>query len=612
MQWQYTSCVLPLLIAAAVSAAVALFAWRRRPTPGATASALLMLAAAGWSLGYALELASADLPSKVFWGKVAYLGIVIIPAASLAFVLQYTNREKWLTRRNVILLAIEPLVTLLLVWTNESHLLYYSDVRLDTSGPLSVLDLTYGVWFWVDVAYSYLLILLGTLMLLQAFIRSPRLYRRQVGALLIGAFIPWVAEVLLISDLSPFAPLDLTPFAFVLTGLVFAWGLFRLRLLDIVPVARDAVIEGMSDGVIVLDAQNRIVDLNPAAGQIIGRPASEAIGQPINVTGLGLWIVDLEVQGFHSEIVRLSAHDEVHIPQSARTFDLRSSPLHDRRGHLAGRLVVLRDITERVQTEEALKEYSERLEEMVEERTKELQKAYSDLQDSQAKLIQLEKLAATGRLAASVAHEINNPLQGISNYLSLISQQVAEDHPLHEDLEMVELGFGRISEIVRRLRAFYRPAEERMEPTDINRVAERVLALLGHQLSLGQVQVKAELSEQRLPVLGSAGQLEQVLVNLVVNAQEAMPGGGELTVRTALRENMAQLQVTDTGQGMSEEQMSRLFKPFYSGKRGKGLGLGLWISHNIIEGHGGYIEVESGVGQGTTFTVTLPAYQGER
>jgi signal transduction histidine kinase len=177
---------------------------------------------------------------------------------------------------------------------------------------------------------------------------------------------------------------------------------------------------------------------------------------------------------------------------------------------------------------------------------------------------------------------------------------------------MVKLGFERISEIVRRLRAFYRPAEEKMDPTDINGVVERVLALLGHQLSLGKVGVKRELSEQQLLVLGSAGQLEQVLVNLVVNAQEAMPRGGELMVRTTLRDDMVQLQVTDTGRGMSEEEMSRLFEPFYDGIGSKGLGLGLWISHNIIEAHGGHIEVESKVGQGTTFTISLPAYRGER
>ena len=267
--------------------------------------------------------------------------------------------------------------------------------------------------------------------------------------------------------------------------------------------------------------------------------------------------------------------------------------------------VAQRELAERVRAEKALKEYSERLEEMVEERTKELR-------DTQVKLIQSEKLAATGRLAASVAHEINNPLQGISNYLSMISRQVSEEDPLYEDLGMVKLGFERVAEIVRRLRAFYRPAGEEMEPTDINRVVERVLALVGHQLSLGKIEVKTGLAGQELLVLGSAGQLEQVLVNLVLNAQEAMPQGGELMVRTTLHEEMVQLQVSDTGHGIDEEEMSRLFKPFYSGRGDTGLGLGLWISHNIIEGHGGSIEVESQVGQGTTFTISLPTYKRER
>ena len=264
-----------------------------------------------------------------------------------------------------------------------------------------------------------------------------------------------------------------------------------------------------------------------------------------------------------------------------------------------------REVAERKRAEEELKEYSERLEDMVEERTEELR-------DAQARLIQSEKLAATGRLAASVAHEINNPLQGIGNYLSLISRQVAEAGPLYEDLEMVKLGFERISEIVRRLRAFYRPAGEEMEPTDINGVVERVLALVGHQLSLGKVEMRTELAEHELPVLGSAGQLEQVLVNLALNAQEAMPQGGELMVRTTLHDDEVQLRVSDTGHGISEQERDRLFKPFYSGKGGTGLGLGLWISHNIIEGHGGHIEVESQVGEGASFTISLPAYQRER
>ncbi|HID64984.1 MAG TPA: ATP-binding protein [Anaerolineae bacterium] len=150
IHWQYTPYVLPLVIAAALSAALALFVVRRRRfISGAVPFVLLMLAIVWWSLGYALELGSAALAAKIFWAKVQYLSIVTVPIAWLACALQYTGRGRWLTSRNLILLAIEPFVTLLLVWTNDVHRLFYSSTGLDASGSFSALDLAYGPWFWV-------------------------------------------------------------------------------------------------------------------------------------------------------------------------------------------------------------------------------------------------------------------------------------------------------------------------------------------------------------------------------------------------------------------------------------------------------------------------------
>ncbi len=189
MHWQFTPYVIPVIASAAVAAALALNAWHRRPAPGATSFSLLMLAVAEWSLAYALELVSADLPHALFWDNIAWLGAAFAPTLWLAFVLQYTGRARWLTRRNIAILLVEPLVILILVWTNQFHALLEDNIRLDTSGSFAALVMTYGVWYWINIAYSYLLLFVGAIlisMLIQSLVRSARLYLGQAVALLIA------------------------------------------------------------------------------------------------------------------------------------------------------------------------------------------------------------------------------------------------------------------------------------------------------------------------------------------------------------------------------------------------------------------------------------------
>jgi PAS domain S-box-containing protein len=347
---QYTPYALSLVTATAILLALALFAWRRRAAPGALAFALLMLAVAEWSLGYVLELGSADLPSKLWWASVEYLGIVTVPLMWLVFALQYTSHARWLTHRNLVLLAIEPAIMLLLVWTNGAHGLVWQHVALADGGSFAVLDVIYGDWFWVHATYSYLLLLLGALPLIKMLSSSTRLYREQSSVLLIGVCAPWLGNAFYLAGVSPFPNLDLTPFAFTATGLMFAWDLFRLRLLDLAPVARHAVVESMSDAVIVLDSRSRIVDLNTAAQQVIRQSLSKLIGRPVSSV-LPEWPDLVESSG--------AVHDrtaEISLGEGAAGcfFELRSSPLYDRRKQPVGHLVVLHDITERKRVEAAV------------------------------------------------------------------------------------------------------------------------------------------------------------------------------------------------------------------------------------------------------------------
>jgi diguanylate cyclase (GGDEF)-like protein/PAS domain S-box-containing protein len=339
---------LALALSAVVSAAVAVAAWRRRAAPGASGLALSMLGLTIWALTYAIRWTAAERTAQFFWLDATYLGVVTAPTAFLIVALQFANRTHLLSRRNLILLCMEPVLTLLLLWTDPLHGLFYAGIR--STGTI----FNGGAWFWVNAIYCYALLFLAAVLVLQTYLRAPNLYRQQAGTMLLGMLLPWISNIISFTGLSPFPDLDITPFMFTLSGMVFACGLFYFRLLDIVPIARGKLVESMSDGVIVLDVQKRIVDINPAAQHIFGISAS-AIGQPAEA---------VFPQGHHlSEIIFTDqeARADFHVEKGpSLDFEARVSPLMDQRRSLTGWLINLRDITERKQVEEALRGSEER------------------------------------------------------------------------------------------------------------------------------------------------------------------------------------------------------------------------------------------------------------
>ena len=626
MLLQYNPYMIPLVIGATVSAACAFYAWRQRHVSGVTGAipcTVLMLAVAEWSLSYTLEIGGADLATKVFWANTKYFGIVAVPVAWLSFSLQYTGREKRLTPRNLTLLAIEPIMTLLLIWTNDFHGLIWSKIRLEASGAFLYRASTHGAWFWFHTTYSHLLLLFGAILLFRRLIYASHLYRKQVLVILMGLLAPWIGNVLYVTGLNPFPFLDLTPFGFAVTGLAMTLGLLRFHLLDILPVARGTLIESMTDVVIVVDAQNRIADLNPAGQRAIGYMASEAIGQQASKV-LSNWpdLVERyrDVTEIHSEIVLGETEKQ-------RYFDLRISPLRDKWDRLAGRLVVLRDITKRKQAEAVLQKAHDELEQRVEERTTELlvtneqlKREIEDRKRAEEALKQkTEALARSNQeleqFAYVASHDLQEPLRMVTSYVQLLARRYQNrlDSDAEEFINFAVDGATRMHTLINGLLAYSRVGTrgKPFEPTNCETILQQSL----DNLKMTMEESGAVVTHDSLPtVMADDLQLGQLFQNLIGNAIK-FHGEEPPRVHVSAKPDGNQwvFSVRDNGIGIAPEFTERIFIIFqrlHGKEKYPGTGIGLAVCKKIVECHGGRIWVESELGKGATFYFTLPR-QGE-
>jgi signal transduction histidine kinase len=252
------------------------------------------------------------------------------------------------------------------------------------------------------------------------------------------------------------------------------------------------------------------------------------------------------------------------------------APLLGKDGGHIGRLILLDDITQRVRMED--------------------------------QMLQNEKLTSLGLLAAGVAHEVNTPLAVISNYIQMLGKQIPADDPKQKTIERIVKQTFRASEIVNNLLNFSRTGSAESADVDLNSVLEETLTLVQHPFKTARVNVIRNYAQRLPPVLGSTTRLQQVFLNLFLNARDAMPSGGMLEVRTAAYNGSIEVEVTDTGSGIPPEHLHRIFDPFFTTKStGKGTGLGLSVSYGIIKEHAGKVDVRSTPGKGTSFRLEFPA-----
>jgi len=347
-----------------LSAVLSIVALRNRDIAGALSLGVLLSAVTVWAVGKLAELASPGLSATLFWANAQYAGVVVVIAMWLLFVLTYTGQYRWETRRITLLLAVEPLLVLFVIWTNGRHELFRISTDLVSYGSLTGLVSTPGPVFWVHTAYSYLLLFVGAVLIIRLLVRSDHLYRSQAVGLLLAVFSPWIGNGLFLLGATPPA-LDTTIIGFSITGVVLSVITVRHRLLDIVPVvrevARDKVIESMTDAVLVVDHRNRLVDGNPAAETLLDRETTDVIGRPLAEA-----LPDL-ADAIDEDATRTEAGDgdanrseafrteiERREESAVRYYDVRVSPLQRGFGTVTGRLISLRDITDQRQREQQL------------------------------------------------------------------------------------------------------------------------------------------------------------------------------------------------------------------------------------------------------------------
>ena len=344
------------------------------------------------------------------------------------------------------------------------------------------------------------------------------------------------------------------------------------------------------DAIIATDMKGDIIIWNKAAEETLGYEAEEVIGKmnikQIYPEGMAKQVMKMMRTPEYGEPGRLRSYPIMHVRRDGKIVEgnLSAAIIYDEKGNEMGQVGIFIDLKERLEME-------------------------AKLRNTQEQLLQSEKLAAMGRLTSQIAHELNNPLYGIMNTLELLKTEVPPQSKRRKILDMALSETVRLTDLLRKMLSFSKPDEEQKQPVDVNVVLDEILLLVRKQLQENSIKISTSFEADLAKVYASKNQLRQVFLNMISNARDAMPEGGTLTIKTKSNRDNIYIELLDTGVGIREEHVNKIFDAFFTTKEGvKGVGLGLSVCYGFIKEHEGDIKVSSKRGEGTVFTIILPKH----
>ncbi|MCX7842149.1 MAG: ATP-binding protein [Clostridia bacterium] len=570
-----------LIASTAIMLCLFFMAWKKRNMSIARSFSLTMLAASFYSFGYAFEILSSTLREVKFWLRVEYIGIPFITAFWLIMIVKYTGNGKLQKNMTNHILLIIPVITLVLHYTNDFHRLFYKSISIKSDSFFTLTVLEKGPWYWVHTAYAYMCIAAGVLLLVNMYIKSVPLIRKQIIVMMTGAVVPWIFSVIYLFGSFEYE-LDIIPVGFAISGIVLSLGILRFKLLKLTPIALEKVFQSMSEGVVILDMDNNIVNYNPAAGKIFPALVSSYDHEHSTSNIFSNYpeiMQELELRGNSEKKLHITSKD------GQSHYKLHISMIFEKRREI-GKILVLNDITDSIQRQAELARTAEELEEM------------NRLKD---------------KLFTIISHDIKSPLTILMDLTQLLASQ--EEIYQGENVQLIDEvseQVGNTYSLVVNLLEWFKSQKSGIiinkKVFILCEAIGEVVKVLNKKAEQKGISIISEVEED-LMVYADRQIIELILRNLISNAIKYTPGG-EIRIGAAMSQDGVTVYVKDSGIGMDEKKLQSLFsKTIISSTRGtageKGTGLGLSLCREFIQKSGGKLWAESTQGKGSTFFFTL-------